>query len=292
MSLTPNFGMNIPDASDIVNLLTQCYPNFTLLDTALQTIKETGVSTATESKSGTVHIIQRTVSDCAVFWFTATSNFATGDTFTVDGSPVTAVKVSGAGLETGDFVINSNVPCIVKGGVLTVLAGGAGTPDASQVSYDNTLSGLTATDVQDAIDELKADIPAGFPATAISYDNTSSGLTATDVQNAIDEVAGKKYALVNTIPMTNANTVYTTGDLSAYDGKEVVFEFTVGGSLGTGCTITLMAPVFDHTKSYFSGDMIDTNAMTRFKYSAPDAGVIVFAQNTAVAPITCKIYAK
>lgn len=192
MSLTPNFGFNIPESTDIVNLLTQCYPNFTIADTAMQAIKAQGISQATESKSGTVHNIVRVDSDCSVFWFTATSNFATGDTFTVDGSPVSAVKVSGAGLETGDFVINSNVPCIVKGGVLTVLAGGgSSTVLAEDVTYDNTVSGLTATDVQDAIDELKADIPTGFSASAISYDNTGSGLTATDAQDAIDEVADR-----------------------------------------------------------------------------------------------------
>lgn len=160
MSLTPNFGFNIPASTDIVNLLTQCYPNFTLADTAMQAIKEQGISQATESKSGTVHNIVRVDSDCSVLWFTATSNFTVGDTFTVDGSPVTAVKVSGAGLETGDFVINSNVPCIVKGSVLTVLAGGAGTPTAQDVSYDNTGSGLVATDVQDAIDEITAEAGA------------------------------------------------------------------------------------------------------------------------------------
>lgn len=189
MSLTPNFGFNIPDSTDIVNLLTQCYPNFTIADTALQAIKAQGISQATESKSGTVHNVVRVDSDCSVFWFTATSNFTTGDTFTVDGSPVTAVKVSGAGLETGDFVINSNVPCIIKGSVLTVLAGGgSSTVIAEDVPYDNTGSGLTATDVQDAIDELKSDIPTGFSATAITYDNTGSGLTATNAQDAIDEL--------------------------------------------------------------------------------------------------------
>ena len=161
MSLTPNFGFNIPASTDIVNLLTQCYPNFNIADTAMQSIKEQGISQATESKSGTVHNIVRVDSDCSVFWFTATSNFTTGDTFTVDGSPVTAVKVSGAGLETGDFVINSNVPCIVKGSVLTVLAGGgSSTIEAQDVDYDNSGSGLTATDVQDAIDEVSSDISA------------------------------------------------------------------------------------------------------------------------------------
>lgn len=199
MSLTPNFGFNIPANTDIVNLLTQCYPNFNIADTAMQAIKEQGISQATESKSGTVHNIVRVDSDCAVFWFTATSNFATGDTFTVDGSPVTAVKVSGAGLETGDFVINSNVPCIVKGSVLTVLAGGgSSTIEAQDVDYDNSSSGLTATDVQDAIDELKADIPTGFSASAITYDNTGSGLTATNAQDAIDELATGSYVYSST----------------------------------------------------------------------------------------------
>ena len=191
MSLTPNFGLNIPDAGDIVNLLTQCYPNFTLIDTAMQSIKETGVTTATETKSGTTHQIVRTVADCNVLRFTATSNFVTGDTFTVDGVPVTGVAVNGTSLQTGDFVINSDVLAILNGGKLTLFAGGATAPDASDVSYDNTGSGLTATDVQDAIDELKGDIPTSFDADDVVYDNTGSGLTATNVQDAIDEVNAK-----------------------------------------------------------------------------------------------------
>lgn len=60
--------------------------------------------------------------------------------------------------------------------------------DADDISYDNTSSGLTATNVQDAIDEVVSS--SSTPdADDISYDNTSSGLTATNVQDAIDEVA-------------------------------------------------------------------------------------------------------
>ena len=188
MSLTPNFGLNIPDAGDIVNLLTQCYPNFTLIDTAMQSIKETGVTTATETKSGTRHQIVRTVADCNVLRFTATSNFVTDDTFTVDGVPVTGVAVNGTSLQTGDFVINSDVMAILNGGKLTLLTGGSGANDASDVSYDNTGSGLTASNVQDAIDELKGDIPTSFDADDVTYDNTGSGLTASNVQDAIDEL--------------------------------------------------------------------------------------------------------
>lgn len=110
-------------------------------------------------------------------------------------------------------------------------SGGAGT--AAQVAYDNTASGLTADDVQEAIDELAARpagemdratydadgngivddaerlggrLPGDFaaadhdhdgtyapvqhthPATEVSYDNTASGMQATDVQAALDEL--------------------------------------------------------------------------------------------------------
>lgn len=62
---------------------------------------------------------------------------------------------------------------------------------ASDVDYDNTTSGLTATDVQGAIDEIKLDI-SQLSASKIGYDGTASGLTANKVQGAIDELASEK----------------------------------------------------------------------------------------------------
>ena len=59
--------------------------------------------------------------------------------------------------------------------------------EASEISYDNTESGLTADDVQAAIDEIA---PA-LTAEGTSYDNTDSGLIADDTQGAIDEVNAK-----------------------------------------------------------------------------------------------------
>lgn len=64
-------------------------------------------------------------------------------------------------------------------------------PDAEDVPYDNTQSGLMATDVQSAIDEIaQGGGGGGTAASAVSYDNTQSGLVATNVQDAIDEVYG------------------------------------------------------------------------------------------------------
>ena len=60
--------------------------------------------------------------------------------------------------------------------------------EASEITYDNIASGLTATDVQAAIDELVQNLDGQNDASEIAYDNITSGLTATDVQAAIDEV--------------------------------------------------------------------------------------------------------
>lgn len=79
------------------------------------------------------------------------------------------------------YTIQNSIDLLEK----KVEKGGGGTGGtASDVSYDNTGSGLTADNVQSAIDEI-----AARDASDISYDNTSSGLTADDVQEAIDELA-------------------------------------------------------------------------------------------------------
>ena len=60
---------------------------------------------------------------------------------------------------------------------------------ASDISYNNGQSGMTATDVQEAIDELKSDLGnIELTANNVEYDNTTSGLQATNVQDAVDEI--------------------------------------------------------------------------------------------------------
>lgn len=161
MSLTPNYSFIIPTGSDAVNLLTQCYPNFTSLDSILKPIQESGVTVATDTKVGTVHQLVRTDSSCNMFRFIATGNYASGDTFTVDGASVTATAMDGTALSAGAFVINQSVVCILNNLVLTVLVSGKETTSlpASSITYDNTGSGLTATNAQDAIDEVYNAIP-------------------------------------------------------------------------------------------------------------------------------------
>ena len=151
MQYTPNFNFIIAEGTDIVNLLTQLYPNFTNLDTILQAIKESGTTTAVTTKVGTVHNIVRNVADCNVIRWVNTANYVAGDTFTVDGVPVTATAMDGSALPAGAFVINQSSMAILNGTVLTFV-GVVGSSTAAGTSYDNTGSGLTATNVQDAVD--------------------------------------------------------------------------------------------------------------------------------------------
>lgn len=161
MTNTPNFNFTIAEGTDTVNLLTQLYPNFTSLDTILQAIKESGTTTAVTTKVGTVHNIVRNVADCNVIRWIATANYAAGDTFTVDGNAVTATAMDGTALPGGAFVINQSVLAILNSGVLTIVGvPGVSSVAASAVTYDNTGSGLAATDVQDAIDEVDAEAKA------------------------------------------------------------------------------------------------------------------------------------
>ena len=93
---------------------------------------------------------------------------------------------------------------------------------ADDVSYDNQTSGLTATDVQAAIDELAQGAGGTVEADDVVYDNTSSGLTATNVQAAIDEVndkivvSGYECTKLNSATVTLSGTV-TVADFSGYD---------------------------------------------------------------------------
>ena len=76
---------------------------------------------------------------------------------------------------------------------------------SSKIGYDNSESGLEATTVQGAIDELDSKIKASDEASEITYDNTESELEATNVQGAIDEVAQDMSNLTNDVDILKNN---------------------------------------------------------------------------------------
>lgn len=163
MQHTPNFNLNLPEGTDLWNYLTQTNPNFATLDTLLKSVQDGTVTTATEVASGTAHAITRTLPDANVIRFTATSAWTLGDTMTIDGTPVTVVKPNGTNLQTGDYIIGSEVLGVLRATQFTVYLGAPSSLDAANIDYDNTQSALTATNVQGAIDEVNSNLANKAP---------------------------------------------------------------------------------------------------------------------------------
>ena len=81
-----------------------------------------------------------------------------------------AIDAAGTALQASDFSTGTTPGAImIQSSILPVagLANVATSGSSSDVSYDNTTSGLTATTVKTAIDELKGDIAAVDPSAAI-----------------------------------------------------------------------------------------------------------------------------
>lgn len=132
MRNTDNFDLSLYEGTDKFNPLTVENSNIEKIDEQMAKNYAGTVGVATELKSGTVHSLTRS-DDTPVFRFIATSNYAAGDTFTVDGIQVSGLLADGRTLSDGAYVINSNVLCCLTGTVLTfyVTAGSVETADNS-----------------------------------------------------------------------------------------------------------------------------------------------------------------
>ena len=155
MTNTTNYQLTKVEGTDLFNPLTQVNPNWDKIDTAMKANQGAGITNATHNKSGTLHALVRAVAGVPVIRFTATGDFRTGDTFTVDGQNVTARLPDGTSLPDYAFRINSNIIAIQAGGVLTIVTNGASVDlDGYMKTSDYVGSGATgkvrAAEVADA----------------------------------------------------------------------------------------------------------------------------------------------
>ena len=214
MQYTSHYNLNLPEGTDIVNPLVQDNPNYTAIDTALYNNKVRVVGNATEVKSGTVHAITRSDSDIDVMRFTATGDWITGDTMTVDGTPVSVYLQDGTAPLTGAYVINTEVVAVINGSRVT-LYGAQKLPGytASDISYDNTGSSLTASDVQDAIDEVWGqvdstpikDIVSGVFLPMRYHGNNPGNIATAGVMQAVKTYSGEIPRVVFLNPNANVD---------------------------------------------------------------------------------------
>ena len=212
MQYTTHYNLNLPEGTDIVNPLVQDNPNYSAIDIALYDNKVRVVGNATEIKSGTAHAITRSDSDIDVFRFTATGDWITGDTMTIDGSPVSVYLQDGTAPLTGAYVINTEVVAVINGSRVT-LYGAQKLPayTASDISYDNTVSGLSASDVQDAIDEEATSI-ANIE-TQIASDPSWIALSGAQLPTYYRKVNGIVFIMFVAANYTVNNTSFAVGNL-------------------------------------------------------------------------------
>lgn len=155
MQQTANYNLNLPEGTDVVNPLVDYNPNFTVIDEAMKANADRTVGRATCIKSGTTHVVTRSNTGSNIINFTATGDWNTGDTMTIDSVIVSVFLPDGTAALDGAYVINSEVFGILNGTRFTLYTNVVA-QSALNVTYDNTSSGITASNVQNAIDEVTA----------------------------------------------------------------------------------------------------------------------------------------
>jgi hypothetical protein len=92
------------------------------------------------------------------------------------------------------------------------LSSNANGEGASMIGIEDSAALFTATTVEGALAEAIQAAQGANEANEISYDNTASGLTATDVQGAIDEVEGRLDTAESNISSNTSNIALKAND--------------------------------------------------------------------------------
>lgn len=124
MIFSKYFNLNKAEATDKFNELTINNPAIDKIDEQMYKNQNAAVQSAEHSKSGTVHALVKSINTATVLKFTATADFTVGDTFTLDGQPISARMTDGSALQSNAFRTGNNVICVQGSGVLTFFVAG------------------------------------------------------------------------------------------------------------------------------------------------------------------------
>lgn len=170
-------------ATDKPAWLTDWNGAMNAIDTAIKEALTAGENAQTTANTATTSIA--TINDS----LTTINTSLTTLTSTVTGL-VGSVNTINSLIGNGEPTTSDKTLIGAINEIYGMITGGGGGAEiqAQNVVYDNTTSGLTATDVQSAIDELASGSGGTVDADDVTYNNTSSGMTASNVQDAIDEL--------------------------------------------------------------------------------------------------------
>lgn len=256
MRTTDNFNLDLYEGTDIFNPLITENGNMEKIDEQMQKNFDGSIGVATELKNGTVHALTR-ADETPVFRFVATSNYDTGDTFTVDGLQVSGLLADGRPLSQGAYVINANVLCCLTGTVLTFYIT-TGTVDTAENSL-----------------KLGGELPAYYG-------------TAEDVQDA-KNVAQASSVLVNQLNTNLSTNYYTKAQIDVTTLQYSSQTYDSGFTLHRfGKLRVLMPPNPAYTKDLYSitlaeGDRPAVTVLVPNKYGFND-GVVYIESDGRIIP--------
>lgn len=164
-----------------------------------------------------------------------------------------------------------NIPSEIPEG-----GGGGGASSASQVSYNNTDSGLTARNVQAAIDEMVENFGDGVDRVynaCVSAGSTPTSKSPADIATAIGNISGGPVMFLNNGKVATSESEYISAEfdispqadtlllISLLDGSDIVnyvypYEggsqtFTIPGGYTVGITATTIG------LTYYTGNYRD-----------------------------------
>lgn len=257
MLKTENFGFNIVEGSDIVDLEGFYNPNFQLLDTTLKSIEQTGVMfTDAITKTGTVYTLEKE-GLTPLFMFLAPSTYIAGDTFVINGTTFGEVYgADGSYLPERGFVTGAVVLAAIQNNRLTCYAAisGSSTPgpdpegfmqtadyvgaDATGVVHraESAATADSATTATTATNATHADT-ADSATRATNADNATKAATATLAETAtlaqdatkLGSVAASSYTKNSDIIGTSASKIVRRANFLDYSWNESETR-TLGGS--------------------------------------------------------------
>lgn len=254
---TANYGLPIFVSSDVPSWLTDWNGAMGDIDTAIAAAKAVADSALLASGNNTSDIttiqgqittLQTTVGTHTTQIGTISGNINTINSLIGNGTPTTTDQtIIGAINELhanqGDLTTLTTTDKTSLVAAINEVAGGGGSVAASAVSYDNTVSGLSATDVQDAIDELAQ---GGASYLYPDYANLAAdgNGTVTNTETSVHTAAGTEFVQLN-ITGTGANNagigVYVNAGIVAYifTPSGAVNEYTPLFALKTGDVVSI-----------------------------------------------------
>lgn len=165
------------------------------------------------------------------------------------------------------YTIQNSIDLLEKNGT-----GGGGSTSAANVTYDNTASGLTADDVQDAIDELDSSVDTNTTAiAAINSKTIKFGTPASETISGLNVV--------------NAKHTFANGGLASIN------MITSGSSTGY-CYVTVNGVEYSGTtpQGYAGNLVVPVNAGDELTITQISTGVSISAIKVVpiefVAPLT------